>query len=73
VNDTLIWSKDPMVVTKVLEKIYMLKCAFIPGNYLVGNSEFHGESWKNHRLESTFSEKFSDTFSMSMFLMLFRE
>jgi hypothetical protein len=55
VDEILIWSKDPMAVIKVLEKMYMLKCVGIPEYYLVGNVEFGnveflGEKWKNQGL-----------------------
>jgi hypothetical protein len=42
VNDTLIWSKDPMSVIKSVEKKYMLKSVVIPDYYLGGNAEFLG-------------------------------
>jgi hypothetical protein len=44
VDDILIWSKDPMVVIKALEKTYMLKSVGIPEYYLGGNVEFLGEA-----------------------------
>jgi hypothetical protein len=49
-DDILIWSKDPMVVIKSLEKTYMLKSVGIPEYYLGGNVEFLGEAWKNQGL-----------------------
>jgi hypothetical protein len=47
VDEILIWSKDPMVVIKSLEKTYILKSVGIPEYYLGGNVEFLGETWKN--------------------------
>jgi hypothetical protein len=46
VDDILIWSKDPMVVIKSLEKTSMLKSVGIPEYYLGGNVEFLGR--ENH-------------------------
>jgi hypothetical protein len=57
VDDILIWSKDPMVVIKSLEKTYMLKSVGIPEYYLGGNVEFLGESWKNQGLGLAISAK----------------
>jgi hypothetical protein len=42
VDDILIWSKDPMVVIKSLEKTYITKIVGIPEYYLGGNVEFLG-------------------------------
>jgi hypothetical protein len=50
VNDILIWSKDPMLVIKSLEKTYMLKSVGIPEYYLGGNVEFLRGAWKNQGL-----------------------
>jgi hypothetical protein len=47
VGDILIWSKDPMVIIKSMEKTYMLKSVGVPEYYLGENEEFLGETWKN--------------------------
>jgi hypothetical protein len=57
VEDIFIWSKDPMVVIKSLEKTYMLKSVGIPEYYLGGNVEFLGEAWKNQGLQLALSAK----------------
>jgi hypothetical protein len=57
VDDILIWSKDPIAVIKSLEKYYILKSVSIPEDYLGGNIEFLGESWKNHGLGLALSAK----------------
>jgi hypothetical protein len=57
VDDILIWSKDPMVVIKALEKTYMLKSVGIPEYCLDGNVEFLGEAWKNQGLQLALSAK----------------
>jgi hypothetical protein len=43
VDDILIWSKDPMAVTKSFEKTYMLKSVGIPEYYLGANVELLGD------------------------------
>jgi hypothetical protein len=50
VDDILIWSKDPMVVIKSLERIYLLKYVGIPEYYLGGRVEFLGDAWKSQGL-----------------------
>jgi hypothetical protein len=57
VDDILIWSKDPIVVIKSLEKTYMLKSVGIPKHYLGGNVKFLGEAWKNQGLGLALSAK----------------
>jgi hypothetical protein len=57
VHDLLIWSKDPMVVIKSLEKTYMLKSVGIPEYNLGGNVEFLGEKWNNQGLALYLSAK----------------
>jgi hypothetical protein len=47
VDVILIYSKDPMIVIKPSEKIYIMKHIGIPEYYLGGNLEFPGDSWKN--------------------------
>jgi hypothetical protein len=49
-DEILIWSNYPMAIIKSLEKIYRLKNVGIPENYLGGNLEFLGDSWKNQGL-----------------------
>jgi hypothetical protein len=56
VDDILVWRKTPMAVIKSLEKIYLLNNVSIPENYLGGNVESLGDSWKNHFGISSFSE-----------------
>jgi hypothetical protein len=55
VLDIVIWSKDPMAVTKSLEKTYMLKSVGIPEYYFGRNLEFLQEVWKNQGLILTIS------------------
>jgi hypothetical protein len=57
VDAIFIWSKDPMVFIKSLEKTYMLKSVGIPEYYLGGNVEFLGEAWKNQGLGLDVSAK----------------
>ena len=42
VDDTLIWSKDPMALIKSLKQFFLLKNVDIPEYYLGGNVESHG-------------------------------
>jgi hypothetical protein len=57
VDDILIWSKDPMVVIKAMEKKYLLKSVDVPEYYLGVNVEFLGETWKNQGLGLAISAK----------------
>jgi hypothetical protein len=57
VDDILIWSKDPMVVIKLLEKTYALKSVGITEYHLGRNVEFFGEAWNYQELGLSLSTK----------------